>query len=118
MSSPIFTTAHITATAALCGLLALAAALAFLPRRDRVDQLAVGVLSFGATAVLRLAANMPQLNDDGIKEFSANDCLAPIATWVLLSVYADIRRPPDPAAFGRVRGIATLIALAVNVVTI
>jgi hypothetical protein len=117
MNTSTFTTAHILATAALTGALALTVTAWLLPRHP-LDQLAVGLLSFGATALLRQAANMPALNDDGLKEFSANDCLAPAFTYVVLGVYADLRNPADPKRFALVRAAATLIALAVNVITI
>jgi hypothetical protein len=118
LNTSTFPTAHILATAAPAGALALAVAVWRLRSRSHAEQLAVGVLTFAATALLRLSANMPALNDDGIKEFSANDCLAPVATWVFLAVYADLRQPGDRARFAEVRAIATLIALAVNVITI
>ena len=60
----------------------------------------------------------PALNADYIKEFSANDWPAPMVTYVVLAGWADLRKPRDPARFGEVRALATLIALAVNVITI
>lgn len=51
----------------------------------------VGVLSGLAVLVWRLSANMPALNDDGLPPFSANDWAAPVLTFVVLSVYADLR---------------------------
>jgi hypothetical protein len=118
VNSATFTTTHILATAALTGMLALVVAAWRLPAVMRLDQVAVGMLTFGATEVLRQAANMPALNDDGFKEFSANDCLAPAFTYVVLSVYADLRGPADARRYAQVRALATLIALAVNVITI
>ena len=61
---------------------------------------------------------MPQLNNDGIQGFSANDWLVPAIVFVVLSVYADLFPPADPRKFGHVRAAVTLVAFAVNVITI
>src|SRR6266849_221611 len=71
-----------------------------------------------AVYLLRASANMPQLNNDGIQGFSANDWLAPAIVFVVLSVYADLFPPPDPRRFRQVRAAATITAFAVNVITI
>jgi hypothetical protein len=113
-----FSTLHITLTALLTGLLALAAAAWRLPRRRWPDLLAVAVLSGGAVFMWRMSPNMPQLNDDGLNGFSANDWAAPALTYLALSVYADLRPRPDPAHYRQTRALATLFALAINVVTI
>jgi hypothetical protein len=76
------------------------------------------VLAAASVFLFRISANMPQLNDDGLPGFSANDWLAPVATFVFLSVYADLRQPADPRRFGEVRALATVASLIVNVVTI
>ena len=39
-------------------------------------------------------------------------------TFVMLGAYADLRVPADPRAYGQARALATLAALAVNVITI
>lgn len=114
----IFSAGHILLTAAITAVLALAAGLWRLPRSAWLDALAVGVLAGAAVAVWRLAANMGTLNDDGLPGFSANDLAAPVAVFVAISVYADLRAPEDPRRFAQVRALATLIALAVNVITI
>jgi hypothetical protein len=113
-----FSTLHITLTALLTGVLALAAAAWRLPRGHWQSGQAVGVLSGGAVFLWRMSANMPQLNDDGLNGFSANDWAAPVLTYVALSVYADLRPPPDPARCRQTRARAALLALVVNVLTI
>jgi hypothetical protein len=75
-----FGVGHITLTAAITAALALVAAAWRLPRTMLVDQLAVAVLTFAAVLLWRWSANMPQLNDDGLPGFSANDWLAPSPT--------------------------------------
>ena len=113
-----FTTGHILLTAALVAVLTAAAALWRLPRRARLDALIVAVLAGLAVFLWRISANKPQLNDDGLPGFSANDWAAPILTYLSLAVYADLRPPADPARFRQVQALAFLIALAVNVITI
>jgi hypothetical protein len=61
---------------------------------------------------------MPPLNDDGLPGFSANDWAAPILTFAFLTIYTDLRTPPDPRRNHQARVLATLAALAVNVITI
>ena len=116
----MFGTVHILLTAAITGVVALAIGFWRLPRtRTRwLDILAVAVLSAAAVFLWRLSANMPQLNDDGLPLFSANDWAAPALTYLVLSGYADLRPPADPARFRQVRALVTLVALAVNVITI
>jgi hypothetical protein len=46
---------------------------------------------------------MPQLNRDGLREFSANDWLAPVVTFVFLSVYGALRRDGEDRAFARAK---------------
>ncbi|MCW2675214.1 MAG: hypothetical protein JWR70_254 [Modestobacter sp.] len=113
-----FGAGHITVTAAITAACALAAALWRLPRTMQVDQVAIAALSFAAVLLWRLSANMPQLNDDGLPGFSANDWLAPVLTYVTLAVYVDLRAPADPRRFAQTRALVTIAALAVNVVTI
>ena len=97
-----FTTAHIAATAAITSAVALVA----------------GVLVLGAVFLWRKSANMPQLNNDGLSPFSANDWLAPTLTYVVLGMYASVRRPGNDRRFAQARSLAVLAAFAVNVVTI
>ncbi|MGH3848029.1 MAG: hypothetical protein ACRDS0_42485, partial [Pseudonocardiaceae bacterium] len=113
-----FSTAHIALTAAISGLLALAAGLWRLPRDTWPDALAVALLTAVAVFLWRLSANMPALNDDGLPGFSANDWAAPVLTYVFLSSYADLRTPAHPLRYRQTQALATLAALAVNVITI
>ena len=114
----MFGTAHILLTAAITGVVALALGFWRLPRAQWWDILAVAVLAGAAVFLWRLSANMPQLNDDGLPGFSANDWAAPAMTYLVLSGYADLRAPADPGRYRQVRVLATLGALAVNVITI
>jgi hypothetical protein len=66
----------------------------------------------------RLSASMPQLNDDGLPGFSANDWAAPALTFVALSLYADLRVPTDARRYSQTRALATLGALVINIFTI
>ena len=113
-----FSTAHIALTAAISGLLALAAGLWRLPRSARADTLAVALLTGAAVFLWRLSANMPALNNDGLPYFSANDWAAPILTYLFLSSYADLRTPEHPVRYRQTQALATLTALTVNVINI
>jgi hypothetical protein len=114
-----FTTAHITATAAITGAVALVASLLVLGRRRGLaESLAIAVLAAGAVFLWRKSANMPQLNNDGLSPFSANDWLAPTLTYVVLGMYASVRRPGNDRRFAQARTLAVLAAFVVNVVTI
>jgi hypothetical protein len=113
-----FGVTRIALTAALTGVLALAAAAWRLPRTAWPDVVAIGVLSAASVFLWRISANMPQLNSDGLPGFSANDWLAPVMTYLFLSAYADLRSPGDPRRYGQIRMIVVAISLVVNVVTI
>jgi hypothetical protein len=78
----------------------------------------VALLAGGSVYLWRASANMPQLNRDGISGYSANDWLAPVVTFVVLTVYADLFPPENPRRYGQFRAAATLTAFAVNVITI
>ena len=115
-----FGAAHILLTAGITAVLTLVAVV-LLKVRGGVDLAVLSVLAFTATWLLRTAANMPQLNDDGLPGYSANDCLAPLApvvTWVLVAVYLDLRGAAPGVALRRARAAAALLAFAVNVITI
>jgi hypothetical protein len=86
--------------------------------RAWLDAGLVAVVAAIATFGWRLCANAPQLNADGVPGFSANDLAAPLATYVLLGIYASIRPPADPRRFAQLRAALTGVALLVNVVTI
>jgi hypothetical protein len=111
-----FSAVHILLTAALTGLAAAGAA--WWRLRSWPDVAAVLLLSAGAVYLWRISANMPQLNDDGLPGFSANDLAAPAFTYLALSVYADLRKPSPEAAFRQVRALATVACLVINVITI
>jgi len=114
----VFSTPHIALTALLTGILAATVGWWRLPRRAWLDIAAVGVLAAAAVFLWRLSANMPQLNEDGLRAFSANDWAAPMLTYLVLAGYGDLRAPTDPRRFAQVRALVGLVALAVNVITI
>jgi len=111
-----FSAAHILVTAAVTGLAGAAAA--WWRVRRWGEAAAVFLLAAGAVYLWRISANMPQLNEDGLPGFSANDLAAPIFTYLALSVYADLRSPVPEAAYRQVRALAAMASLLVNVVTI
>jgi hypothetical protein len=87
-------------------------------RSGLADAIAIGILSAVAVFLWRKSANMPQLNDDGLPPFSANDWLAPVLTYVILSMYATVRRSSNDRRLALARTLAVLAAFAVNVITI
>jgi hypothetical protein len=87
-------------------------------RSGLADAAAIGILSAAAVFLWRKSANMPQLNDDGLPPFSANDWLAPVLTYVILSMYATVRRSSNDRRLALARTLAVLVAFAVNVITI
>lgn len=113
-----FSTAHITFTAVLVGVLAIPLAYWLLRPPSPMTIATICTLAALATFGERLCANMTQLNDDGVPMFSANDLLAPALTYIVLSIYADLRPPENPQSFARLRVAVTALALVVNVVTI
>jgi len=113
-----FSTAHIALTAATAALLTLGVALWRLPRTAWRQALVVALLSGVAVFLWRLSANKPDLNDDGLPGFSANDWAAPILTYITLGAYADLRPAADPGRYRQARALAFVIAVAVNVITI
>ncbi len=119
LASSVFSTSHIALTGAISGVLAAAFGLFWLRGEHRIlDSLALGLLTAAAVFLLRKSANMPQLNDDGLSGFSANDWLGPSVTYVVLGIYGAIRRPTETKRYQQARAAATAIALAVNVLTI
>ena len=113
-----FSHAHIALTAVVTGVLALAAAVWRLPRTAWIDIAAIVVLSAASVYLWRASANMPQLNDDGLPGYSANDWAAPVLTYVFLGVYAKLRTPVDARRYGQASALAVIASLIVNVVTI
>lgn len=114
----IFSAMHILLTAAITGVLVAGIGVWLVPGAAWLDAIAAGVLAAVAVVGWRLCANMGALNDDGLPGFSANDLAAPIAVFVVLSVYADLRVLADPRRYGQLRALAVVITLAVNVITI
>ena len=115
----VFGTGHIALTGGLSGIVAAAVALLLLRGRGRVPEAAaVGLLTAATVFLLRRSANLPQLNDDGLPGFSANDWLAPIAVFVVLRLYAAVRPAGGSRRFDQVCAAATLGAFVLNVVTI
>lgn len=114
----MFSALHIAFTAALTAVVALIIGLWRLPRERWPDTIAAAVLAGAAVLLWRLSANMPQLNDDGLPGFSANDWAAPAMTYLFLSGYADMRAPLDERRYRQFRILATAGSLAINVITI
>jgi hypothetical protein len=115
----MFSTAHIAATAAITGGVALVAGVLVLGRRRGLaESVAIALLSAGAVFLWRKSANMPQLNNDGLPPFSANDWLAPTLTYVVLGMYATVRPASNDRRFAQARALAVLGAFIVNVVAI
>jgi hypothetical protein len=118
-TASVFTTTHIAFTGALSGVIAAIVAVLWLRgERRTLDAVAIGLLTAGAVFMLRKAANMPQLNDDGLSPFSANDLLAPTVTFVALGLYGAIRPPSEARRYEQARAAATLVAFAITVITI
>jgi uncharacterized membrane protein SirB2 len=118
-TAAIFSTGHIAATALITGGVTLVACLLVLGRRRGLaESVVIAILAAGAVFLWRKSANMPQLNDDGLSPFSANDWLAPVVTYVVLGMYASMRRPGNDRRFAQARTLAVLAAFVVNVVTI
>jgi hypothetical protein len=118
-AAAVFTTAHIAARAATTGAVALIAGVLVLGRRRGLaESLTIAILSAGTVFLWRKSANMPQLNNDGLSPFSANDWLAPTLTYVVLGLYAAVRRPGNDRRFHQAQALALLAAFVVNVVTI
>jgi hypothetical protein len=104
-----FSTVHIAATAAITGAVALIGGglLVLGRRRGLLESVAIALLAAGAVFLWRKSANMPQLNNDGLPPFSANDWLAPTITYVVLGctrrygargTTAASRRPVPPSS--------------------
>src|SRR6266567_1585390 len=101
-----FTTLHIALTAATVAVLTFAVGMWRLPRPAWRQALAAALLAGAAVFLWRLSANKPDLNDDGLPGFSANDWAAPILTYLTLFAFM-VRRPPgEPARFRQVRALA------------
>lgn len=114
-----FSRTHIALTALCTGIIVLGFAIWRLHgQRAWIARLTITVLVTAAVFLWRASANMPQLNRDGLAGYSANDWLAPVVIFVVLSVYADLFPPTDARRFAQVRAAATITAFAVNIITI
>jgi hypothetical protein len=82
------------------------------------ESVLIAVLAGLSILVWRLAGNTQPLNDDPLPLVSPNDVLCPVLTYVILGLYADVRRGVDRPGWGRVRALLTIASLIVNVVTI
>ncbi|WP_225728763.1 MULTISPECIES: hypothetical protein [unclassified Nocardia] len=117
-TDPVFSHAHILFTAVVTAAITAPFAVWRLGRAGWIDIVGVTIVTGAATWLWRTSANLPQLNTDGLPGFSANDWLAPVLTYVLLSLYAALRPPRDLHRYNQIRAIAVLVSLAVNVITI
>lgn len=118
-TSSTFSTSHIALTAGLSGGIAAVITVAWQRGEHRLlDALAIGLLTAGSVFMLRKSANMPQLNNDGLSGFSANDWLAPTVTFVALGIYGAFRPPGEPRRYRQSAAAATIVALVINVLTI
>lgn len=119
LAADTFSHLHIGVTALITAVIAGGVAIWRLagPRRA-LEGVALAAITGVAVYLFRASANMPQLNNDGIAGYSANDWLAPVIVFVALSIYADLRPPANPRRYHEVRAAATLAAFAVNVITI
>lgn len=81
---------------------------------------ALGVAAVVGLSVLawRAACNVGVLNDDPIPPISPNDVLTPIATYVLVSLYAGFRDTSAWLGWPRALGWLVAISFVVNVVVI
>ena len=113
-----FGTLHIALTALVTGVLALSLSAWVLRGKSLLNVAAIGVLAGLAVFLWRQSANMPQLNEDGLSGFSANDWLAPVVVYAVLGCYAALRQVKDAGQFARAQALAAVAALVINVVTI
>jgi hypothetical protein len=118
-AADVFSSSHIALTALICGVAAALLSYFALGRRSVMVECAVlGILTAASVFLWRKSANMPQLNRDGLRELSANDWLAPVVTFVFLSVYGALRPVDEDRAFARARALAVIAVFVVNVVAI
>jgi hypothetical protein len=117
-ADPVFSHAHILLTAVVTAGFAAGGALWRLGRGAWMDVAGL-MLATGLSVFLwRASANMPQLNADGLPGFSANDWLAPVVTYLFVSLYGTARPVQDQRRFTQTRALTVLASLAVNVITI
>src|ERR671926_1414587 len=73
----------------------------FLWRGALVQAVIVGL----SIVLWRAAGNTQSLNDDPIPLVSPNDVLCPVLTYIVLGLYADVRRAGDRPGWGRLRAL-------------
>ena len=117
-SSPVFSHAHIVLIATVTAVFTLAAAIWRLGRPAWTGAVGIAMASGVSLFLWRASSNMPQLNADGLPGLSANDWLAPVLTYLFISVYGAVRAPAGPRRFAQTRALAVAASLAVNVITI
>jgi hypothetical protein len=117
-SDPVFSNVHILLTALVTAVVTLIAAVWRLGRAAWIDICGITVAAGASVFLWRVSANTAALNADGLQGFSANDWLAAVLTYVLVSLYGTLRPPSDRHRFEQVRGLAVVASLAVNVITI
>jgi hypothetical protein len=114
-----FSHAHIALTAAITGIISATIGVWRLTTPSRLQAgLAVGVVAGFSVYLWRASANMPQLNADGLPGLSANDWLAPVVTFVTLGILLGLVAIGPRDRYGQVRAMATIVAFAVNTITI
>jgi hypothetical protein len=118
VSDPVFSNVHILFTALATAAITLIAAVGRLGRAAWIDICGITVAAGASVFLWRVSANTAALNVDGMPGFSANDWLAAVLTYVLVSLYGVLRPGPDRRRFEQVRGLAVVASLAVNVITI
>lgn len=79
--------------------LAAAAAGTFGVGHIAVTAAITAALALAAVLLWQWSANTPQLDDDGLPGFSADDRLAPALTYVVLAVHTDLRGPTELRRF-------------------
>jgi hypothetical protein len=117
-SNPVFSNMHIQGTPATTAVLTAVAAAWQRGRETWLDVTGLALTAGASVFLYRASANMPQLNADGLPMFSANGWLAPVLTYVFVSLYGAARPPADTRRFQQTRALAVLASLAVNVLTI
>jgi hypothetical protein len=123
----MFPTWHIALTSLITAVLTatLAGATMILRRSERapgqragqiLDALVIGVVAGLGVLLWRLGANIPALNDDPIPGVSPADVLSGPVAFVAVGVYTGLRGSSE--RWASAQALASLVALAVNIVTI
>jgi hypothetical protein len=101
--------------AGVLGLLLLRWRFKAIPLREAILMAALVSVS---VMVWRLSGNIPVLNDDPIGGLSPNDFICPVVSYVFLSLYLDLRQPPETKSRFRARAWLVIIVFLANVFTI